>query len=55
VIAVPLHLASVSSQQEKEIVSIDWYDTRIVLPGEAPAGYAHLFSEIKGNHEKKLL
>ncbi|HEX8278705.1 MAG TPA: malto-oligosyltrehalose synthase, partial [Segetibacter sp.] len=54
VIAVPLHLASVCSQQEKEIVSIDWYDTRIVLPGEAPAGYAHLFSEITGNHEKEI-
>ncbi|HLL43635.1 MAG TPA: malto-oligosyltrehalose synthase, partial [Segetibacter sp.] len=40
VIAVPLHLASVSSQQKKEIVSIDWYDTRVALPGEAPAGYA---------------
>ncbi len=54
-IAVPLHLASVGSMQEKEIVSIDWYDTRIVLPAEAPADYEHLFSKIKGNYKKEIL
>lgn len=54
VIAVPLHLASVCTQQQKEILAIDWNDTRIVLPAEAPAGYEHLFSKTKGNHEKEI-
>lgn len=54
VIAVPLHLASVSTQPEKEILSIDWFDTRIVLQDEAPKDYEHLFSAIRGNHEKEI-
>lgn len=54
VTAVPLHLASVCARQGKEILSIDWYDTRIVLPEEAPAEYDHLFSAIKGNQEKGI-
>lgn len=54
VIAVPLHLASVCTQQQKEILAVDWNDTCIVLHAEAPAGYEHLFSKTKGNHEKEI-
>lgn len=54
VIGVPLHLASVCSKQEKEILSIDWHDTRIVLPAEAPADYEHLFSKIKVNYKNEI-
>jgi malto-oligosyltrehalose synthase len=55
IIAVPLHLASATNQQEKEILSIDWKDTRIVLPAEAPINYQHLFSKIKENHPKEIV
>lgn len=54
VIAVPLHFASVSPKQEKEILSFDWLDTRIVLSEEAPEEYEHLFSGVKGNHKKEI-
>jgi malto-oligosyltrehalose synthase len=54
VIAVPLHLAAISTGQQKEILSIDWSDTRIILPEDAPAEYEHLFSKIKGNHQKEI-
>ncbi|WP_018614231.1 malto-oligosyltrehalose synthase [Segetibacter koreensis] len=54
VIAVPLHLASVSTQQGKEAFSINWYNTRLILPAEAPSAYEHLFSKTKGNHEKGI-
>lgn len=54
VVAVPLHPASVCTEQKKEILSIDWKDTRIVLPAEAPENFEDLFSKIKGNQKKEI-
>lgn len=54
IIAIPLHLASVCLQQKEEIFSIDWKDTCIVLPDEAPENYEHLFSSIKENYKKEI-
>ncbi|MBO9684174.1 MAG: malto-oligosyltrehalose synthase, partial [Flavisolibacter sp.] len=34
IVAVPLHLAEMGRQQEKEISELDWKDTEIVLPGK---------------------
>ena len=55
VVAVPLHLATVSNQQEKDILQIDWKDTNIILPAGAPEEFRHLFFKIKGKHEKNLV
>jgi maltooligosyltrehalose synthase len=53
-ITVPLHLAALSLQQQKEMLHIDWKDTRIIIPGEAPKDFEHLFSGIEGTYEKEL-
>ncbi|AHM60340.1 malto-oligosyltrehalose synthase [Flammeovirgaceae bacterium 311] len=47
-VAVPLHLAALSKQQKKEIPALDWKDTRIVLPAEAPEEWQHLLTNTKG-------
>lgn len=54
VIAIPLHLAAISTEQKAEILLIDWKNTRIVLPEEAPAEYEHLFSKIQVNQQKEI-
>ena len=54
VVAVPLHLATVCTEQKKEILSTDWQNTCIILPEEAPAEYEHLFSKTKENHQKEI-
>ncbi|MCW3108529.1 MAG: malto-oligosyltrehalose synthase, partial [Segetibacter sp.] len=52
VVAVPLHLAAVCKQQE--IINIDWKDTYIVLPEDAPTEYEHLFSNTRGTNQKEI-
>ncbi|MDQ6815017.1 MAG: malto-oligosyltrehalose synthase, partial [Bacteroidota bacterium] len=54
VVAVPLHLATLCSQQQREILSVDWKDTCIILPAAAPAGYKHLLSALEGSHQQKI-
>jgi malto-oligosyltrehalose synthase len=54
VIAVPLHLACLCKQQQQEILAVDWKDTRIVLPTEAPTSYQHLFLKKAGTHQKEI-
>lgn len=53
VVAVPLHLASLGKQQKKDIQSIDWKDTRVLLTGEAPADWQHLLHKTKGKAGEK--
>lgn len=54
VVAVPLHLADVSKQQKKEVLALDWKDTRIILPAEAPDAWEHLLLKTKGKEEKGI-
>ena len=54
VIAAPLHIASLSKLQGKEILAIDWSDTNIVLPHEAPKTFQHLFSKTSGTYKKEI-
>ncbi|MDB5249510.1 MAG: malto-oligosyltrehalose synthase [Segetibacter sp.] len=54
VIAVPLHIATLSKQQRKEILAGDWEDTKILLPAEAPASFDHILSKEKGNHKNEI-
>jgi maltooligosyltrehalose synthase len=54
IIAVPLHLAAICQQQQQEILSVEWKDTRIVLPSDAPSNYQSLFSKIDGTHQKEI-
>jgi malto-oligosyltrehalose synthase/4-alpha-glucanotransferase len=34
IVAVPLHLAEICKEQEKDVKTVDWKDTGIVLPGK---------------------
>jgi malto-oligosyltrehalose synthase len=54
VVAVPLHLASLTKLLNTDLFSIDWKDTRIVLPAGAPATFDHLFSNAKGEHNSQI-
>ncbi|RRB04936.1 malto-oligosyltrehalose synthase [Larkinella rosea] len=48
IVAIPLHLAALSEQQKKEIPVLDWKDTRILLPPDAPAEWYHGFLKTRG-------
>jgi malto-oligosyltrehalose synthase/4-alpha-glucanotransferase len=47
VVAVPLHLAHLSAKLKKDPLSIDWKDTGILLPAEAPEEFTNLLSETR--------
>lgn len=55
VVAVPLHLARLCKEQHQEMLSIDWKDTSIDLPGNVPASFTHLLANETGNHEGKVM
>jgi malto-oligosyltrehalose synthase/4-alpha-glucanotransferase len=55
IVAVPLHLAALSMDQKKDLQKLDWKDTRIVLPAEAPSSWQNLLSASTGNAEEGIL
>ncbi|GAB3256373.1 hypothetical protein GCM10027347_18150 [Larkinella harenae] len=55
VVAVPLHLATLSQQQKRNVTALDWKDTRIILPAEAPDEWQHIFLKTDGQGEGELL
>lgn len=54
VVAVPLHLAELSRKQKKEVLDLDWRDTRIVLPANVPDEWESLLVKTRGNHKNEL-
>lgn len=44
VIAAPLYTAAISQTQQTEVTAIDWKDTRIILPAEAPEQWQHIIA-----------
>lgn len=55
IVAAPLHLATLCNQQRQDILCVDWKDTRIVLPPNAPAQYEDAFSKATGKIEKGIV
>ena len=53
-VAVPLGLASLCSDQQTDSVSIDWKDTRLVLPDDAPAHWHHCLVKAKGKADSSI-
>lgn len=53
-VAVPLHLAALSKAQQKDIPEIDWHDTAITLPADAPATFEHLLSKSNRTVQSKI-
>ncbi|GAA4411297.1 hypothetical protein GCM10023187_36920 [Nibrella viscosa] len=54
VVAVPLHLAALSRKQKEDVLDLDWKDTRIVLPANAPDEWESLLLKTKGKHDNEL-
>ncbi|EMR01082.1 4-alpha-glucanotransferase [Cesiribacter andamanensis AMV16] len=54
-VAVPLHLAALGKAQKTEGPVLDWKDTRIVLPADAPGEWTHLFLHKGGSLSQKGL
>jgi malto-oligosyltrehalose synthase/4-alpha-glucanotransferase len=53
-VAVPLHLAQLSQQQDKGILEINWKDTRIMLPEKAPKEWQNTLTRTQGKVEDGL-
>ncbi|NCD69902.1 malto-oligosyltrehalose synthase [Mucilaginibacter agri] len=52
IVAAPLYTAGICKAQQKDITGLDWRDTRIVLPDEAPAKWQHQWLNLKGKIEQ---
>ena len=53
--AVPLQLAELCKKQKKDIPELDWKDTHVVLPDEAPEEWVNIVTETKGKQENGIL
>ncbi|GAB2563753.1 hypothetical protein GCM10027085_64610 [Spirosoma aerophilum] len=51
VVAVPLGVAQLSSKQTETVFNLDWKDTRIILPPEAPTTWEHRLLKSVGKVE----
>jgi malto-oligosyltrehalose synthase/4-alpha-glucanotransferase len=54
VVAIPLHVAQLCKNQEKEITELDWKDTRIILPEGATSEWEYLLLKIKKTEKRSL-
>ena len=54
VVVVPLNIAGMCMEQDKTITELDWYDTRIILPADAPKKFQNLISGSKGEHKQQI-
>lgn len=54
VVAVPLGVAQLCREQETDAVSLDWGNTRIVVPAEAPRQWQHRLTNATGKLENGL-
>jgi malto-oligosyltrehalose synthase/4-alpha-glucanotransferase len=53
-VVVPLHLASLCSRQGTSLDSIDWQDTRVLLPKKAPGDWQDMLLRTSGNYAHEL-
>lgn len=51
--AAPLYTVGICKAQQKDITGIDWRDTRIILPHEAPTQWQHHWLNLKGKVQKE--
>jgi malto-oligosyltrehalose synthase/4-alpha-glucanotransferase len=54
VAAVPLNLAALCREQKKGILQLDWKNTSITLPEEAPERWMHFFSKDEGRQKNGI-
>ncbi|MBD2756130.1 malto-oligosyltrehalose synthase [Spirosoma sp. BT704] len=49
VVVVPLYAAQLCRQQNQDVVSIDWKDTHVLLPNNAPSAWTNQLSGLTGD------
>lgn len=54
VVIVPLHTAQLCRQQNKNVLALDWQDTRVVLPASAPTSWTSLLLGTSGDNTSSL-
>ncbi|GAB2585378.1 malto-oligosyltrehalose synthase [Spirosoma areae] len=54
VVIVPLHMAQLCREQTKAVLDLDWSDTRVSLPANAPTAWTDCLSGVAGNGDKKV-
>jgi malto-oligosyltrehalose synthase/4-alpha-glucanotransferase len=52
---VPLHIAALCAKQGVDALEIDWKNTRVVLPAEAPVSWVNLFNQAGGKQEEGIM
>ncbi len=53
-VAIPLGLAKLSKEQNKQIQELDWKDTRINIPDHAPKSYQNILLKTGGKHQNSF-
>lgn len=54
IVAVPLHTASICAEQECDIFTIDWKDTRIALPHDVDAEWDDIFTDAEEKYKGEV-
>ena len=54
IVALPLRLAKLCKEQNKEIQELNWKDTRIVLPKDAPQSFHNILLKTEGKQQNGL-
>lgn len=52
---VPLHTGKMCKEQEADLITLDWKNTKIVLPKEAPMHWENVLLKSKGKSQKDIL
>ncbi len=54
IIAIPLYLAQLCEEQSKEITDVDWGDTHLEIPPEAPLQWEHVLIHQSAMHDSRI-
>ncbi|MXV51490.1 malto-oligosyltrehalose synthase [Pedobacter sp. HMF7647] len=53
-IVIPLHSTVLAKRQQRTVNELDWKDTSVIIPHEAPAHWEHLLSKARGSHNGEI-
>lgn len=54
VVAIPLYMGRLCADQRNDIPAVNWEDTHIILPREAPLQWQHVITRKKNTHAGKV-
>jgi maltooligosyltrehalose synthase len=53
VVVIPLHAACLCRLQQRDIMDLEWEDTRVLLPVDAPRHHRDMLLKKEGSHERE--